>query len=49
MNTRDKTHAATAQTALPTSLKLKPAARRHYLLQVMRGRIPRDPDRRKAP
>jgi hypothetical protein len=35
------------QTALtpppPVSLKLKPAARRQYLLQVLRGRVPREP------
>jgi hypothetical protein len=27
----------------PVSLKLKPAARRQYLLQVLRGRVPREP------
>ena len=30
----------------PVSLKLKPAARRQYLLQVLRGRVPREPARR---
>jgi hypothetical protein len=29
--------------APPVSLKLKPAARRQYLLQVLRGRVPREP------
>jgi hypothetical protein len=27
----------------PVTLKLKPAARRQYLLQVLRGRVPREP------
>jgi hypothetical protein len=33
----------TALTPPPVSLKLKPAARRQYLLQVLRGRVPREP------
>jgi hypothetical protein len=35
--------AATTPATTPVSLKLKPAARRQYLLQVIRGRVPREP------
>ena len=43
MNANEKARwAAIPPVAAPPSFKLKPAARRQYLLQVIRGRVPRD-------
>jgi hypothetical protein len=42
MDANEKRWAAVPATP-PVSLKLKPAARRQYLLQVIRGRVPREP------
>ena len=43
MDANEKARWGTAPVAPPVSLKLKPAARRQYLLQVLRGRVPREP------
>jgi hypothetical protein len=45
MNATEKTGtiAVTAVPAAPKGFKLKPAARRQFLLQTLRGRAPRDP------
>jgi hypothetical protein len=43
MDAKQKVRWAAPAASPPVSLKLKPAARRQYLLQVMRGRVPREP------
>ena len=49
MNANPKTGWGAPPASAPTSLKLKPAARRQYLLQVLRGRVPREPAPPKTP
>jgi hypothetical protein len=43
MEANEKANWANPPVTPPVSLKLKPAARRQYLLQVLRGRVPREP------
>jgi hypothetical protein len=40
MNANDKTRIPTP--VVPTPLKLRPAARRQFLLEMMRARVPRE-------
>ena len=49
MNADPRTRWGVPPAPAPTSLKLKPAARRQYLLQVLRGRVPREPAPPKTP
>ncbi len=43
MDANEKIRWADVPATPPVSLKLRPAARRQYLLQVLRGRVPREP------
>lgn len=43
MNGQEKLRGTAPPPSAPIPLKLGPAARRRFLLQVMRGRVPRDP------
>ena len=43
MDANEKARWVIPPVTAPVSLKLKPAARRQYLLQVIRGRVPREP------
>ena len=43
MDANEKVRWAAVPANPPVNLKLKPAARRQYLLRVIRGRVPRVP------
>jgi hypothetical protein len=49
MDANDKARWDAVPAPAPVGLKLKPAARRQYLLQMLRGRVPRDPAPPKTP
>jgi len=49
MNATENNGRVTTPASAPTGFKLKPAARRQYLLQMIRERVPRDPAPPKNP